>query len=868
MPPKNYRYVARRSPWPRLLVGGLGVLTMMTLGVLGTLWLLGVPINPFRKELTENPYMVRIPINVQPIPAYTRVDRSHLLNPDTRSIMFQQVLPESSLGMSITGIDQNGSHVQSRVASVKNLNNEVVFVVEEGREVRQSQTTELGGAIMNVNSLIGRVVKRDKRPGLGFHESTFFPQGTPEGIAGATPPGMRAITLDATKLTGVYALNAGDQIDLMASFAVDSAEASGALSSVTSATPSGSKATEPTEPYLLAQKATVLKPVYVRNEAATSASLTQGTRIQNIPKYEVAIAVQPDDLIPLQRAINQSLPIICVAHSMRPAGETQASSSRADDETRMVPVTVHPVLAYHVVTRDTFVSHATRSLKTEPMARRDIEKQGIITRIDDALGAIAKHDIPAGRYLQRSDLLNGPPGQPTTPNTVTERANPGSAIRRHADGRQFVATMQASEAESASTATAVGDRPAITRFIPPGKTAFAIPWNRVYGSEHLQIGDSIDLMVSYSLESNDEEEETETRADGTVIVRRSDSLAVRETERTWGSSFGFRAEPWFVASDALVIAPVGFPPPASAVRALGNSLSQANANNSNRNTFSGPPVIIAVDDRDVEAVAAALATRDALFSVGFHSNEALADSLMAGSKQIVVASEPLSPYQAFDETIWQGNRRRITTKIVSADDPRFDDAIVADDVHRFYGRVLSRSKTRGEFLTDKDFLPAGTKPGLAAGVPFGRTFLPVADREIEGLDSFAAEDRIAILLRGVVKPVAGMETIGLDLSRPVSSVIVEDATIARASLAGQTVLSIADIDLAALQAAIARSQTDREENGRSHLIAVVRARPEATSTRDVAVDAIPAFDPQANVRFTETIIGGRRSVKAFGGGRP
>ena len=808
MPQRNYRNAPRRSRLPRLLIGGFGAFTLMTVGVVGTLWLAGVPLNPFASAAKEDPYVVRIPINAQAIPAYTRVDRIQMINPATGGLMYQKVPPASAIGMSIVGVDQNGSHAEGRIENVKRVKDEVVFVLSENREVRHSQTFELGGAMLNINSIIGRVVKRDKRAGLGFQESTFFPQGTPEGIAGATPSGMRAITLDATKLTGVHALGAGDQIDLLASFPVDASSGdSGSLLIPGQSTSSGKKG-EASEPHLLAQKAVVLKPVYVRNEASTSASLTQGTRVQNIPKYEVAIAVKPDDLIPLQRALNQSLTITCIAHSMKPGSETQSVALVEDSDTIMVPVTVHPVLAYNVVTREAFVSTATRTLKVESMSRSQVAKMDIITALDEALGAVAKHDIPAGRFLRRSDLLNGPPGQVAPSQKISTQQTPSGATNPFHNRYQFVALQQPAT-ESSPSATAVGDRPAITRFVPPGRTAFAIPWNRVYGSEHLQIGDEIDLMASYSLESTDEKEETETRADGTVIVRKSDALAVRETERTWGNSFGFRAEPWFVATDAIVIAPVGFPPPASAMRALGEQLNKPSPSANSKTGFSGPPVIIAVDDRDVEAVTAALATRDALFSVGFHSNSAVAGSLAPSSKQIVVVSEPLAPYQEFNESIWQGNRRRITSRIVSSEDAGFDDALTVDDVRFYYGRIFGRAKSRGDSLKAADFLPPGTKPGLAAGVPAGYTFFPVADREIEGLDSFATEDHVAILIRGVVKPIAGVDTTGIDYSRPVSTVVVADARIARATLAGQTVLAIANQDLASLQAAIARSQTDR-----------------------------------------------------------
>ncbi|MEZ6090003.1 MAG: hypothetical protein R3C05_18650 [Pirellulaceae bacterium] len=374
MAPQNYRNRNRRSRTPNLLLGGLGLFALMCIGIVGTLWIAGVPLNPFAsREPVEDPFMVRIPINSQPIPAYSRVDRSHLLNPSVGGLMYQKVPPQAAVGMSIVGIDQTGSHVESRVESVKNVDDDVVFVVTGGAEVRQGQTISLGGAMMNVNAIIGRVVKADKRAGLGFQESTFFPQGTPEGLAGATPSGMRAITLDATRLTGVHSLGAGDVIDLLASI------------------PAGDEAsTQPasvSEVQLLAQNAKVLRPVYVRNEVSSSASLMNGKTMQNVPKYEVAIAVAADDVIPLQNALNQELPITCVAHSMKPVDADQEPVAVSPD-TVAVPVTVRPILAYQVVSRDAFVSPATRTLKTESISRQLADRIGAITSLDDALKAI------------------------------------------------------------------------------------------------------------------------------------------------------------------------------------------------------------------------------------------------------------------------------------------------------------------------------------------------------------------------------------------------------------------------------------------------------------------------------------------------
>ena len=163
------------------------------------------------------------------------------------------------------------------------------------------------------------------------------------------------------------------------------------------------------EPVLLAQNGIVLKPVYVRNEASTSSSLTQGTRVQNIPKYEVAIAVNADDVIPLQDALNRSLKITCITQSMKPGGDAPAVTPTSDPAMVTVPVTVRPIFAYNVVSRDAFVSPATRRVKTETLSRQQADRMGVITSLDDALGAITRHDVPTGRYLRHSDLLSGPP---------------------------------------------------------------------------------------------------------------------------------------------------------------------------------------------------------------------------------------------------------------------------------------------------------------------------------------------------------------------------------------------------------------------------------------------------------------------------
>ena len=875
---------SRRSRWPQFLIGSLLTVLLITGGVVATLSLLGVNLNPFAKP-EDDPFMVRIPINAKPIPAYSRVDRNQLVNPATGGLMFQKVPPNSTIGMSIIGIDANGSHVEGAIQGVKRVQDEVVFDVSGGHEIRHGKTIDIGGAKININDIIGRVVKKDKRAGLGFRDDTFFPIGTPEGIAGATPPGMRAITLDATKLTGVHALNAGDRIDLMASVAevqsspTDPNGGNASANNLIGATHAATKGkdNQSTQPFLLAQNALVLKPVYVRNEAESTSSLTQGKRLQNVPKYEVAIAVLVDDVISLQTALHKQLGITCIARSMQPGADVAVAVTTRPDMVR-VPVTVRAILAYDVVHRDAFVSAATRTIRMEEISQQQIDRQGILTSLEGVLGSVARHDIPTGSFVRQSDLLNGAL-QPTTPKIGSRppQVSDSNFRLQGPDSTRYVATQSptdqsANTAQPANTATTVGDRTAITRFIPAGRTAFAIPWNRIYGAEHLQIGDSIDLLASFSLESNDDGEETETRPDGTKIVRKRNSIATRKTERTWEDSFGFRGEPWFVASDATVVGPVGFPAPASAMRALGDPAVRA-VNNANNmvSAGSGPAVIIAVDARDVESFASALAAKGALFTIAFHAEEDVNRPAPDGMKRIAISPEQIAAYEVFSESRWKGNRRSTSSRMVRIDDPRFETAIAFEDVDRYFDRTIERAKRRGDCFRTEDFLPAAMAGGIAAAARSGYSIFTVADREIEGLDALADDDRVAVLIRGVIKPPVGVVAHGFSLSRPVSSVIVPELRIVRSTIAGQTVLEVKNEDITLLQAALATNliETQQQSDRRSNLVAIAISSnadfriTERGSNRTVV--NIPNFDPLSGMKMTEFIVGQRRETHAYAG---
>jgi len=839
-----------------LWLGLLLILLLAAGGVVGLLLLLGVNLNPFAVT-REDPFMVRIPINSRPIPAYERVTREHLLNPATGGLMVQRVPPTSTVGMSIMGVTADGSHVESRVESVRNVNDQVVFVVTDGREVPHGQTIELGGALMNVNAILGRVVKKDKRPGMGFQEATFFPQGTPAGIAGATPSGMRAITLDATKLTGVHALNAGDQIDLMASIPV------GELGSFQSqynsrlpgaalvATASSDRSNSATEPMLLAQGAVVLKPVYVRNEATTSSSLTQGKRIQNVPKYEVAIAVAPDDVIPLQSALNKGLEITCITHSMQLADSEQPPITTERSEL-LAPVTVRAIAAYDVVTRDAFVSPANRRVRLEPVSRQQADRLGIVLSIDAALGAIARHDIPAGSFVRSRDLLSGSLQEM---NSASDDRTATAGDLTPDDGPiQFVAhqTRVAMKQPSDGGASVVGDRPAITSFIPVGRFAFAVPWNLLYGAEHLQIDDRVDILASYQLERQRKRRDNEKRTDDSAVTSEYDEYVIRDTNRTLDESLGKRGEPWTIATDAIVVGPVGFPAPAPALRAIGDAQP---ALREGARSLSGPAILLAVDSRDVEALATALNTEDIVFSVAFRSQSEA--ETPAGFKRIAVAPVELSAFELFSDLNGKGLRREIATRLVRAADDNFRDAIAVEQISNYYGRVLKKRKLRFEHFTAADFLPSEVEPGVAAGIGGASVAVSVTTEQVSGLGRFEDNDRVALLSAGDLALPPNAVVHGTIALGTMASAVVQDARIVRSASDTSDVvtLEVAVHDVAALEAALA--------GGRLSAV----ARPRDTASRVVSDETqstiIPGHSPIQGAPRFEAIVGRQAEIHLF-----
>ena len=841
---------------------GLLLIAAVAVGIIGALlWSAGM--GPWSSTV-EDPFMVRIPINARPIPAYRRTQREDLINPATGQVAFQKIPPALVVGMSISGISTDNTPVDGQVNNVKNVDGQVVFVVGD-KEVFQSQSSELGGAFMNVNAIIGRVVRRDKNAGKGFQESTFFPRGTPEGIAGATPPGMRAITLDATKLNGVHALNSGNRLDLLASMPVDQ----------DSSSPAGagqSQNNADTEPVLLARNALLLRPVSIRNETSTTSSLTSGRRQVNEPKYEVTIAVEPDDVISLQGALDKQLTITCVATSMQPQTEEQKIAADEMANQLMAPVTVRNIPAYAVITREAFISPATRTINMQPVTQRQVDQLGLTLRIQDMLGSVARHDIPSKSFVRQSDILQQRSIQPqqeapkpslSSPTTNLELTSEQYNSDQSANDTWKLTSLPQQDNEKG--ANVVGVQPAVARLIPPGRVSVAVPWNMIYGAEYLQLEDRIDLLASYSLERFRNVRSTESRPDGTVIITESEELVERSTDRLRDETLARRGEPWFIATDAIVLGPVGFPGPNSANRAIQNQ----ERIQTGTHDLSGPVIWLAIDSRDLESVTTVLNTQDFLLSAAVQPKSD--EQPPAGFRRVAVAPNSMPAFSEFSDLEWKGLRRRITSRLVSVDDPQFKDAITVQEVDQYYGRVLKNAKDRFATFTANDFMPPGTAAGEAAGIGPGNVLFIVEQNpgfRVYGLGRFQDNDQVAIVLSRNVDLPSGIVVHGTSPLSPESVIIVQSARIVRESsdLTDSVALEVSAEDASKLSNAFAeQDSTGSDERHNARLMAIGLPRPAAALPPPPGAAARPLkdFSPFSEAPKIFEVTGGDSRLHVF-----
>jgi Flp pilus assembly protein CpaB len=253
-------------------------------GAVGALWAFGKvdPLSWFSSHDQLPPGYVPVLASGVKIPAYTKITRDHLLDPKTGRWAFVPV-----------------------------------------REVDIPKE-----AILSPNDVIGRVLNHDKSSSYVFTERDFFPKGTRAGLSGAIPPGKVSLTLERTKIQGIAGLQQQDRIDLTATIPVETPKGGGNLAKGFLQETQIAAMEKLARVRVLATNA-VLIEFTQHDKSITSRSISNGTQVKKVPVEEVVLAVDPQEVAPIQEALSTEVTISCVVRSGQP-GDSGVETAGSD----------------------------------------------------------------------------------------------------------------------------------------------------------------------------------------------------------------------------------------------------------------------------------------------------------------------------------------------------------------------------------------------------------------------------------------------------------------------------------------------------------------------------------------------------------
>ena len=172
--------------------------------------------------------------------------------------------------------------------------------------------------ITDKDQIIGRVLRSDKLKDRQFEEDDFLPEGSSTGIAGGIPDGKQGFFLRSEKIPGLRFLQKGDRFDLLATVETEP----DTLTNEYGALMGGIKvlAGKPIPlngVRILVQDAEII--ALTNNSSMTTQGgldLAQDTRSRlDTTSERVAIAIDPEEAIPLTQALGNDLEIHMVTRS-------------------------------------------------------------------------------------------------------------------------------------------------------------------------------------------------------------------------------------------------------------------------------------------------------------------------------------------------------------------------------------------------------------------------------------------------------------------------------------------------------------------------------------------------------------------------
>ena len=195
------------------------------------------------------------------------------------------------------------------------------------------------------------------------------------------------------------------------------------------------------------------------------------------------------------------------------------------------------------------------------------------------------------------------------------------------------------------------------------------------------------------------------------------------------------------------------------------------------------------------------------------------------------------------------------------------EQLVGGEDSPWVDRVANRALEAGAMPTEADVFPEGTKAGMAAAIPADRMALTLKQADIQGVSELSLGDQFDLLSSELIDLKASM--VGVEWSPALSGQLesqVVNRVLARAvivinKLNDQVVVAIRPDEISSVAKAVAKKDS-------MYCVALSSGNAvEATAghlDEHALADSLRSDpDPLQNITVTETIVGGRRSMRAY-----
>ncbi|WP_182865119.1 hypothetical protein [Stieleria mannarensis] len=352
--------------------------------------------------------------------------------------------------------------------------------------------------ILRAGDVIGRVMARNKRADFVFSEKDFLPEGSRTGLSAGVPEGKQGFFLDASQVPGLRLLKMGDQFDLLASLPEESANAGAEYGLLMGGIKArGNKPIPLNGVRLLVQGGTVVALTNGRAMTTQGGMEFQQTdsrgRASN-NNEQVAIAIDPEEVVPLTQALGAKLTIHAVARSGQ---QTEVPEHENELEGMIAfPAAAVEIKAYQRITAKDLAEPRTGEPRRYYF-RPETVSENWISSVDQLWGRVVRRDIDPGYIFSESDFL--PPDSVIREVAAYERIEADDLADPSFNdyvGRVVANDLLPGQRIRETDLLPATAAPGIAGGIPTDKMAVTVTADQINGIASLSRGDRFDIIGS------------------------------------------------------------------------------------------------------------------------------------------------------------------------------------------------------------------------------------------------------------------------------------------------------------------------------------------------------------------------------------